>query len=183
MMKQILIGSALAAIAVFIWGFVFWGSGAFDPFSHVGPVKETAIAASLKAGFDEPGVYSIPDQANGTDEEWIERHEAGPIAIVQVQPEGANPMAPTKLIGGLAHMFISIVIMAIALGMTNLAAYADRLKLVLLVSLAGTLYATLTDPIWFHATWGYFIWVTAYQMVSWLIAGAILAYFIKPKQT
>ena len=180
-MKGILTGSLAAAVAVFVWGFVFWGTSLADPFSHVSAEQEAVIAANLQNGFSEPGVYSIPDQANGTEEEWIARHEAGPVAIVRVRPDGANPMAPGKMASGFVHMLVSIGIMAAALAMLRLPTYGQRLKLVLLTSLAGTAFATLTDPIWFHATWSYFIWLMVYYMISWLIAGAILARFIKPE--
>ncbi len=180
-MKGIATGSIAAAIAVFIWGFLFWGTAIADPFDHVTPEQETTIAANLSTGFSEPGVYSIPDQANGTEEEWIARHEAGPVAIVRVRPEGVNPMAPAKMAGGFVHMLVSIAFMAAALRLTNLQSYGQRLQLVLVTALAGTTFATLTDPIWFHATWGYFVWLMIYYMISWLIAGAILARFIKPE--
>ena len=180
-MKQWALGSLLGAIVMFVWGFIYWGTGAVDPFSHASGEGEAAVATALASSLPGAGVYFVPDMANGTVDEWVERHKAGPIAMVSFQSAGADPQSPTTMLAGFVHMLVTVGVLGAALLLAGLSGFADRFRLAAVIGVAATVFANLGDPIWFHAPWGFHLTVAIYDIVAWLVAGAVLAYFIKPR--
>ncbi len=178
-MRDVLVGGLAAAIAMFLWGFLFWGVGLLDPFAHTTPASQAKLATSLQETLPETGVYFLPDRTLNTPEEWAAIHQKGPIATVTVRTSGADPMAPSKLALGFAHMLAAALLLGTIMAISNRPNYLERLQLGALVGIAGTLFANLTQPIWFHAPWGYHLVNATYQLVAWFIAAAILAYFIR----
>ena len=182
-MRDMLIGSVVAAIAMFLWGFIFWGVGLIDPFAHTTVDAQQAVAKVLKDKFPADGVYFIPDRTLQNADSWAESHRKGPIATVSILKTGADPMAASKMVMGFAHMLIATVILGAIMMISNRPSYLERFQLGALVGIGGTLFANLTQPIWFDSPWGYHLTNGFYQLVAWLIAAAVLAYFVRRKTT
>lgn len=186
---RVMVGAVAAGIAMFMWGFVFWGlSPATSRVLH--PVADEAAAqAALAAMAPETGVYMVPYPPDSTDAEVMEpytaRHEAGPVAHIFIQREGVAPMGPGLMLVGLFHMICSALIMALGLSMLgkSLATYRARFMLVLVGGIAGTVLAKFSPPIWFYNPWDYHVADAVYLVFSWTIAGGILAAIVKPVAT
>ncbi len=59
-MIRAILGISAAALAVYIWGFVFWGASGL-PYSAWQKVDdEVAVGQVLKKHFPRDGVYAIP---------------------------------------------------------------------------------------------------------------------------
>lgn len=180
-MLKLGLGALLAAVAMFLWGFFFWGSKLIDHFGHVTPEVETALTETLKANLTADAVYTLPDIKNGTEEEVMARASAGPFAMINFHATGISPMG-TTLAMGFAHMLITAAILAFFVQLTLPAAptYVDRVKLVAIFGAAAAIYAHLGNPIWWHYPWSFSAMGALYDFVSYVIAGLILAYFITP---
>ena len=180
-MLKLGLGALLAAVAMFLWGFFFWGSKLIDHFGHVSPEAETALTEALKANLTADAVYVLPDYKNGTEEEVMARASAGPIALINFHAAGTPPMA-TTLAMGFVHMLITTAILAFFVQLTLPAApaYMDRVKLVAVFGAAAAIYAQLGNPIWWHYPWAFSASGALYDFVSYVLAGLILAYFITP---
>jgi hypothetical protein len=178
-MLKLGLGALLAAIAMFLWGFFFWGSNIIDHFGHMTPEAETALTEALKANLPTHAVYSVPDIKNGTEEETMARASAGPFAIINFHPAGVGGM-PETLGMGFAHILIVTLILAYFVQLTAAPAYMDRVKLVAVFGAAAAIYAKLSDPIWWHYPWAFSASAAFYDFLSYVIAGLILAYFITP---
>lgn len=177
------LGALLAAIAMFMWGFVYWGSGLVDPFAHVSAEAETAIGEALKANLTADGVYFIPDSKVGTEEEWMARMGQGPIAMMNFKSGGAPPMGMT-MAQGFAHMLVTALLLAGLLAYVAPAGtYLERFRLVAVVGVIAAVFAHLGQPIWWHFPWSYAILGAVYDAGAYAIAGAILAYFVTPAKT
>lgn len=179
-MKKLAIASLLAAVAMFIWGFVFWATGLSNPFNHLSAEASQAVVDGLKASITESGAYQLPDYYVVDQDEFVSRHKEGPIVTIFYQAAGADPQAPVKMLQGFLHYLVTAVVLAFVLKTVapGLAGYGDRLKLMVVIGLAATIYGNLGNPIWFHHDWGYHLSVALYDFVVYVIAGAVLAYFI-----
>ena len=180
-MKRILIGSVLAAVVLFLWGFVFWGlSGVSN--AVMGPVPdEAALSQKLSEALPRSGVYLLPYPPAQPTEEFMKRHRAGPLAQIFYRREGADPMGGGVFAAGFLHMFVSVLVMAIALNLVRPAtsSYGARVKLVLVAGLAGAIYSNLGKPIWWHQSWEYHLLGFVYDFTSWVLAGLVLARFVR----
>ncbi len=181
MMRDMVIGSVVAAIAMFLWGFLFWGVGLIDPFAHTNADAQQAVAKALQDKLPTDGVYFVPDRTLESPDAWAQSHTKGPIATVSIMKSGADPMAASKLIAGFVHMLVATIILGTIMMVSNRPSYLERLQLGALVGIGGTVFANLTQPIWFDSPWGYHLTNGFYQLVAWLIAAAILAYFVRRK--
>lgn len=180
-MRDMLIGSFVAALAMFVWGFIFWGVGLIDPFAHTSVESQATLSKAASDNLPSNGVYFIPDRTLEDPEAWAETHKKGPIVTVSILKTGADPMAASKLVMGFVHMLFVTVILGIIMMISNRPSFLERFQLGALVGLGGTVFANLTNPIWFDAPWGYHLINGFYQLVAWLIAAAVLAYFIRRK--
>jgi hypothetical protein len=185
-MKQILIGAALAALALFFWGFLVWGAPHNLPYKTVIKTApdEVALGAALSQALPETGVYLLPNPASGASMEEVQkRAAAGPLAQVVFVKEGAA-MGAGVFIWGYLHMFATCLIGALilrgVLASTN--GYGSRVSFVFMVGLAGSFFSNLGKPIWWHQPWPYHLAYFAYDLSSWLLAALILAKFVRERR-
>ncbi len=182
-MKGMLVGSALSALAMFFWGFLWWGAPHYLPYKTAMKTApdEAALAASLSAALPATGVYLLPNPASGaTAEDVQKRASAGPTAQVFFMKEGAA-MDGSVFLWGYVHMFVASFLGALLLQRTVAATtgYGSRAALVLLVGLAGSFFSNLGKPIWWHQPWDYHLTYFVYDFSSWLLAALILAKFVR----
>jgi hypothetical protein len=186
---RLLIGSILAALGMFFWGFAYWAGGLGDPFTHLSPEAETAVSATLKTHLETAGLYMIPEPKNGTMEESNARFAAGPYALIHFRPTGIQMGDPATMGVGFLHMFLCSLLLALALHLAlafrppsygEAPAYAAVFKLGALIGLLATIFANLSQPIWWHTAWDVAFKFAAYDLVAYGIAAAILAHFVRP---
>jgi len=176
-----LLGVVLGAVALFLWGFVFWGllptpTSIFRTFTD-----EAAVAEALKANATEPGVYTVPDASlMGRDAaEYTSRHESGPVAMVFLHPGGLSVMPPSMMVTGFVNNLAFVFLMALLLGMAApaLGTYSRRVSFVFLAGLVSVVFIDLGQPVWWRHTWDYWLANGVYHAVGALIVGLILARF------
>ncbi|MCB1007661.1 MAG: hypothetical protein KDB94_02080 [Acidobacteria bacterium] len=181
MRRGMILGSLLAAIAMFVWGFVFWTTPlGRSTMSH--GIDNDRAQESLREIFPEDGVYFVPDVVEGEAQEtWIERHRRGPLATVFYRRAGADPMEPIVFLNGFLHMLITCVVIAWLLGkaLPALPTYGARLGFVLLAGFAATFWGHAGDPIWFYNPWKYHLMAMTYDLGAWGLAGLVLARFVR----
>ena len=183
-MLKLAIGVVAAAVAMFLWGFLYFGTGVMDPFAHMTSDGETAISEALRAHLPAHATYYVPDPKVGTMEEWGQRLQAGPMAEIHFNPTGDSPMNASVMVQGFIHMLITAALLALAMQMIASATptYLDRLKVAALIGFTMSLFMHLGAPIWWHYDWWYAIVIFLYDFIAVTIAGAVLAYFVPVKQ-
>ncbi len=181
MTGRVLLGVVLGAVALFMWGFVFWGllpvpTSIFRSFTD-----DAIMAEALKSNAAEPGVYTVPDASLiGRDApEYTRRHESGPVAMVFIHPGGLSVMPPGMMAKGFLNMLASVFLMAVLLRMAApaLETYSRRVGFVFLTGLVAVVYIDLGQPVWWRHTWDYWLANGLYHAVGALIVGLILARF------
>ena len=163
---RILAASIASAIALFLFGFVWWG--VLMPV--VKPAKvlsDPALVAQMSSTLSESAVYFYPDPA-------VEPADAtGPMAILYFNTDMPNM---GKMMGlGLGHMFVVSLLAATWVATRNLTSFGERFKHVFLLGLFVALWADIGNFIWWRhpASWAFYNF--GYDILSWSIAGAIIA--------
>jgi hypothetical protein len=191
MVIRLIIGALLAAVVLMGWGFVFW---AFSPVSD-SMVKrlpdEPAVIAALKKSNLETGHYFYPypdkDIMAGKDpsktEAWKKEHRDGPLVEISYNKQGEDPMNPIMYAMGFVHFFAGALLagLLLILALPRLPTYLGRVGFVFLLGLFATVALQLADPIWFHHPWGFALLKGGFDVGCWLLAGLVLAAFLRPQ--
>lgn len=182
-MRRVLLGSIVAGIAVFVWGFVFWGIGGSLPASSLSRTSDDAAAGqALMQHLPQTGTYLIPGQYN-PEELQKSLFEAGPVAMVFYNREGKPMMSGPQMAQGLLHSTVISFVIGLALFFLGnaLPGYGDRVRLVAVMGLASAVMAPIANIIWWYYPAGWQLWNMLYQAVAWLVMGLVLAHFVRPK--
>jgi len=176
---KILKGAMTASIAVFLWGFIFWWSQL--PYSALNQLDEAdAVTREFRARFPRSGVYMFP-KPNDYLPNLKEALETGPAMTVYVlSPEDTLPVW-VMLLAGFGRILFTTLLLGWILKISLPAlqpGYPSRVGFVMLIALAMVAYRDFADPIWWNYPWAWNRLKAFYDLVSWAIAGMILATFI-----
>lgn len=178
-MPRLLLGGVLGGFAMWMVGFLFWGTplGLLALSSTDGPTT-AALQAALSQHLGPLGNGAYPVPWPGT-AEGTQLYGQGPTAMVFFNSSGfANPDT-AALVGGLVLGIICVLIAGFALRMVaGGLSFASRLQLIALTAIAVTAYTDLGQPIFNHMPWGYFIYLWLSDVASWIAAGAVLAWIL-----
>lgn len=176
-MARLFLGGALGGLAMWLVGFIFWGTPlSLIALSRTDAAATAAVQAALAQHLGPLGTGAYPIPWPGTPQ-GTALYGQGPTAMVLFNTSGfANPDS-ASLIGGLVLAILCVAgvgfaLRAVAAGLS----FADRLKLVAIVAVAVTAYSDLGQPIFNHAPWRYFTYLWISDVASWVAAGAVLAW-------
>lgn len=183
-MKKFLLAPALAALAMFVLGAVYWMSPL--PYRALTPVGDNSAAAlALGEVFPATGTYLIPGPEISDPALLNELYRRGPSAEVHFVREGHEPMEPAVFVMGLVHYFIVALLLAALVnrfaGPTP--SYSGVVKLTALVGLVGAVLICLTDPVWWHHPWGWPMAKAIYAVLATTVAGLVLGRFFRMRPT
>ena len=177
-MRQLIVGSLAAALAMFMLGFVFYGT----PVQNLGwrtatPATQSAIQQALKA-LPETGTYVIP---SGETPEAMAAYAAGPIAQIQYNGGGFAMMDPVSFAGGYVQMAVSVFLVGCVLRTAVVSVFATRARLVLGIAATAVVYLHFAGPVWYHTDWRNALYVAVADFVILGTGGLILArWFVAP---
>ena len=180
-MKQAILGVLVATIVLYLWGFVYWGASTVPYYAWEQAPDDRAAGAALLEHFPESGVYYMP----GNDHPMEERNqlfEQGPTGFVILDRDGRPAFDTSIMIGGLILNAIVVAVLAMLLQITLPAAptYIQRLRIVTYAGAAGVFLINFGDVVWWAIPMGWVVAQAVYNFTGVVIAGAILARFIKP---
>ena len=182
-MKKFVLAPALAALAVFLWGFLYWGAPHLLPYKALGPIEdESATALAVGKMFPVSGVYLLPSPLHSMDK-MEELSARGPSVEVHIRKEPWTTQDQFKCMAlGYAHVFVISLLLVIILGGLEKAFVCWTCRVKFCASL-GLLVATcdLGYAIWWHHSLTWTLAQAAYDWVTYVIAGLVLAKFVTPK--
>jgi hypothetical protein len=167
-MTKLLEASLIAGFAVFVWVNISW---MVLPW-HAQTVhsfkddKAVQLALAMNINSSQPGIYSVPamHKCNAVE---------GPSALVALTPMGQH-FSPVKLIVELLlNISISFLVTWLLL-QTNITAYFEKVKFVLVAGLSMTLITYV--PLW--NWWGFALDYVAVGCLDMLISSLIAALLI-----
>lgn len=182
-MGRFVTGVLLASVVLYIWGFVFWGFGPYQKLIWMPAAGGEAEAQqNMRQMFPENGVYFIP--AHTDDMKAAARNmENGPIAMVHMMAVDGAPMMDRNMMakGFLVNLgFITLLGLLLLQVRNALPSYFGRLKFVTLAGVASAVLIDLGEIVWWRMSIPWKLYQGVYDATAWLIAGLVLAYFIRP---
>jgi hypothetical protein len=184
-MKKHVLAPALAALAVFIWGFLYWGGLQLLPYKALGSVEdESATALAIGKMFPTSGAYLLPSPLHGSDR-MSELALRGPMVEVHITKEPFTSADMGKCMAlGFLHMFVvSLLLSLILCGLEK--AFVSWTSRVKFCAAIGLLVATcdLGYVMWWHHALGWTLAQSVYDFLVFVIIGLVLAKFVTPKPT
>ncbi|MEZ5277814.1 MAG: hypothetical protein R3F07_15645 [Opitutaceae bacterium] len=174
-MKKYLLAPFLGALAMFIWGFVYYGISGI-PYQALQPARD--VGPALDKLFPTSGTYIIPDPR--TEEPALSRQlEAGPFATVHITKGAMPAMDPVVMVSGFVLEFVSCLLLVILLGLTRIGGYPDRVIFVIVAGVLMAFFAHGGQAVWWHQDWNWQLRTIIHDVVAFGLAGAVIAGFIK----
>lgn len=182
-MRRILLASVLAALAMILWGIIFWWSSL--PYYAVKPISDdTAAIRFLKVHFPASGTYMIPGRHHDPDA-IEELRETGPVATIHVRSKQDVPSELSVIGKGILQALLTTLLLSYLMSYISpaLKTYRSRVGMVALAGLAAAIYNDLANPIWWYQPWSWNVVKTAYDITAWTVAGLVIAIIVKPRRT
>ncbi len=177
-MARMIIGAIVAAIAMFILGFIFFATPlAGLAIANLDDAPAAAVQDALAANLPRTGTYSVPDIATPAQTNMFSR---GPIATIHYNTSGFAAVDTKALAIGLGLNFV--VALAIGLALLGIdgrvADFGSRARVAVIIALAAAGYTHLGEPIYLHHDWPHFIYLFIADGLALAAAGLILAWFL-----
>jgi hypothetical protein len=177
-MIRVIIGAAVAALAMLLIGFIFFAT----PLARLGMAKiddgqAAAVQQTLAASLPRTGTYQVP----GTDTQaQTNMYSRGPIATVHYNTGGFAAADPTMFVGGFVFNFIvALLIGAALIGIDKrVPDFGARARVAALIAVAATAFNHLGEPLYWHHDWGHFIYLFVADSAMLVAAALILAWFL-----
>lgn len=165
-MRSLPVGSLVAAIVMFLLGYVFFELLHGMMLSPLDAAAATAIQGALGANLTAAGTYMVPT----TPEAWM----AGPGAVVMFTPAGAAPSMGMAMGMGFLHILISAFLIGLALKGVG-GDESRRMKAAIMFGLAAAFFMHLGNPVWYGFGWRASLFVFVADGVMFIVGGLILA--------
>ncbi len=172
-MKRTIVGSVVAGLALFIWGFLYWGLNPLPYAAWGQPTDDAALGESLKRFLPESGTYYVPGP-HLDDDEAARLHEAGPVAFIFFTREGADMMDPGVMALGLVHGMAFAFLLALALNKAApvLGSYAQGVGFCLLLGVVAGFFIHFGDAVWWRMAWDWKFHTFLYTVTAFVVTGA-----------
>lgn len=180
-MKKMVVSGVIAGIIMFAWSAFSWMVLPWHMETIHQFKNEQAVSEVLKASAPVSGIYLMPmmDMQN---EASVKAAANMPQVFASVHLEGMNPSMTMPMIIALVTQIILGFLVAGLLCMTGREhGYFCRLGFVIVFALAAAIMADAPMWNWFKFDTHYTMVVFADQMISWFLAGLVLAKVCKRK--
>ncbi|MEZ6138816.1 MAG: hypothetical protein R3C53_28350 [Pirellulaceae bacterium] len=163
---RILATALVSAIALFFFGFLWWGL-LMPLVRPVSVIADEALVEKMSSSLGTSGAYFYPDFATESSD------SSGPMAILYFSTE--LPQMGAMMGMGFAHMFVSALLVSIFASWRNLRTFLERLTFVFCLGLFAAVWADVGNMIWWRhpPTWAAYHFL--YDVLSWLLAGIVIA--------
>ena len=182
-MIRVVIGAFAAAVAMFVIGFLFFATPLGNiPVGQVDDDSAAAIQQTLAEhmGADGPAAYVVPGIIG---EAQQVQYINGPIAMIHYNPNGYALGDTNAMLGGFIQLLITALILGFALhalsGHTR--DFGDRMKVLILFTLAASVFMHLGNPVWWHQSWTFHGYLFVADLVSMLVGGTIITRWFLPR--
>ena len=169
---RLLISAVVTAIALFFLGFLWWGI--LMPIVRPAEViTDQAVIESMSETFSESGLYFYPDYAEAEG-----ASKPGPMVIAYFYTD--QPAMGPMMGAGFGHMLVTALLVSWIVSLSNRSLFVDRVKIVAVLGWFVALWADVGNMIWWRHPPLWTVFHIGYDLISWLVAGLIIAAIVKP---
>lgn len=177
-MKKTLIGIVTTTLALYIWGFIYWGVSTVPYASWKQTADDAAAQEMLSRVFPEDGTYFIPGVGNDP-ETRTALYEQGPIGFIHIIHGPSLENDPVVMIGGLVLNLVIVALLAVMFRVAGAREFRDFARLSVIAGAVAVVAIDVGDIIWWRMPVSWEIWQIIYNYSVWLIAGHLLGVFMK----
>ena len=179
-MIRAVIGSAAAAVVMFIIGFIFFGLGLQNlALKSVDDIQAAPIQQALRANIAQTGTYNVP---NDRTPEQTRMYGTGPVATIHYNVEGqVGGMTAGLALKGLIFNFAIALAFGLALiGIDGrVRDFGSRARVAAIIAVAAAAFTHLRLPLYSPHDWAWYIYLFLADGLALAAAGVIVAWFIK----
>lgn len=178
-MLRVIIGSAVASVAMLILGFIFFASGLQNLASrNLADVPAGAVRQTLSANLPATGTYLVPNPEGSAAQTVM--YGQGPIATIHYNTNGFAASDPGPLVLGLVLNFVVALLIGTALiGIDRrVPDFGSRARVAVMIAVAASAFTHLGEPIYWHHDWPHFLYVFIADSLALAAAGVIVAWFL-----
>jgi hypothetical protein len=179
-MIKLAIGSFVAAVAMFVTGFIFFATPiGMIAYSSANETQNAALQAALAANLPQTGTYMVPDPST---QSGTTLYGQGPVATVHYNSKGFSLSDMSGIGYGFLQELIVCILLAGALSTLDrrIPDFASRAKIVVLFSIASSAMINLGNPIWLHHGWTYWTYSFVAEAAMLIAAGLVIARWFLP---
>ena len=178
-MIRVITGSAAAAIAMFVIGFLFFASGLQN--LATGSLDDRAAGAvrlTLAANLPRTGTYMVPNPEGSANQTVM--YGQGPISTIHYNTAGFAAGDTGSMFLGLAFNFIIALLIGTALiGIDRrVPDLGSRARVAILIAVAAAAFAHLGKPIYWHHDWAHAFYLFIADALALAIGGLVVAWFL-----
>lgn len=174
---------ALAALAIFVLGFIYWGLPPHLAYKDLSSVADdSATALAIGKMFPTTGIYMMPSPLLG-EEKMNELSARGPMVEVHITKEPFTGADMGKCMAlGFLHMFVLCVLLSFILcGLAkSFERWTCRVKFCAAIGLL-VVAGDLGYAIWWHHSLAWTLAQSFYDFATYLVAGLVLGKLLTPK--
>jgi hypothetical protein len=176
-MKQRVVAILLASIAVYVFGFLYWGVSPLPYIAWHDTKDDAAAQQAIRQYFPASGTYFIPSRHH-TDQEK-EQLFKGPVGFVHIKLEGRPVHDISIMIRGFIHTVATMALIAMVLGRAraSLPGYVSQVSFVTLLGATASLLHEGGETIWWGLPEDWQAAKAAYNVGVWVVAGLVIARF------
>ena len=179
-MIRVVIGSAAAAVAMFVIGFIFFGLGLQNiAIKSLDDLKAAPVQQTLRANIADTGTYAVPGDRTS---EQTRMYGTGPVAMIHYNVNGqvAGMTAGTALKGLIFNFIIAFAMGLALIGIDGrVRDFGSRARVVAIIAVASAGFAHLTMPLYSPQDWAFYIYLFLADGTMLAVAGVIVAWFIR----
>ena len=167
-MRSVPVGAVVAAIVMFVLGFVFFGLIDITRYmvGPLDPATAAAVQGTLGAMLTETGTYAVPMD----EEAWMR----GPSAVIMYVAAGGAPDMTMAMGMGFVHFLLVALLLGYGLKAVG-GDFGRQARVLLWFAFAATVFMKLGDPIWYGFAWRTSLIAFAFDAIMFIAGGLILA--------
>jgi hypothetical protein len=179
MSKQLILGTVLGGIVLFVWGAIAW---MFIPWPGQ-PLRafknEDAVTQAIVANAPKSGNYLLPNgEAKGLTAEQqqqaMEKMAKGPIVFAAVRLEPFNSMAKPLVIQFLTQLLVALLGTLLLLQTSGLS-YKSRVIFLTVIGLIIFVGGHMDESTWWSFSNAYMLMQFGVLVIGWFLASLVMA--------
>ena len=192
---RLLLAGVLAGLAVFVWGMLSHMVFGLSEAAVKSLPNEPAVLTALNQNVKAPGFYLYPggmealqnapaDQQDALTKQYEETYKTQPHGVlILTPPTGVMYSFPKLLLNELLSNILGGLIAAwlLSLALGSLPSFISRIGFVALLGLFATFAIDFSYWNWYDFPTKYLLTSLADNTLGWALAGAVLAWWFKPR--
>jgi hypothetical protein len=179
-MKRFVLGVVLSALAMFLWGMLYWGANPLPYKTWKQPTDEAGAGQALLQYFPQNGTYFIPGLDH--DKPTLDRmFRQGPVAFVHMLRREGRPMFEASLMikGLLLYLAVACLLeWLMGLALPGLPTYGRRVKFAAVAALLAVFMIDVGDVVWWYMPFDWKLQQALYDFSALLVGGLVMAKFM-----